>query len=281
VSTVTRFGALGVEFTIDAPEPLRSELHRMWHLCRLPEGAGGEAVRLVVRDGADGVWVLELDGEERFRAPRPGPVVAALVWEVNQAAVGGAGDRGDVVVHAAGVVVGDTAVLLPGPSGSGKSTLVARLVADGLDYLSDEAVAIRAGERRAIPYPKPVTIEPASQDALARFTPDAAIAALHEPEWNLPPAALRSRVVAREAPIRVVVVAAYAPAASCTTTEVSRAEGLAALAQQAFHLRTGGARVFRELERVVRGCRCYRLDYGDVGRASAAVRSLAEIGSHP
>jgi hypothetical protein len=277
VNAATRFDALGVVFTVDAPEPMRAELHRMWDLCRLDDDSDADPTRFTVARRADGhTWVLEVDGEERFTAASPGPVVGALVWEVNQAAVRAAGDRGEVVVHAAGVVVGDVAVVLPGPSGSGKSTLVARLVADGLDYLSDEAVAVDTASRHALPYPKPVTLEPASHDVLRRFAPGAETASLHEPEWNLAPSALRGDVAARAATVGVVVVATYAPDASCTTTQITRAEALAALAQQAFHLRTGGARIFRELEGIAAACRCYRLDYGDVARASAAIRSLVE-----
>jgi hypothetical protein len=278
VSTPERFTALGFPFTVAAADAtVRTELFRMWAACRV--GAApqrDDPTRFVVARRA-GRWILEVDGEERFTSEQPGRVVGALVWEVNQAAVAAAGGAGLAVVHAAGVVVDDVAVVLPGPSGSGKSTLVARLVADGLDYLSDEAVAIDVASRRALPYPKPVTIETPAKAALQRFAPEGSVASLHEPEWNLAPSTLRRDVAAREAVVGLIVIATYSPGASCTTTQVTRAEGLAALAQQAFHLRTDGARVFRDLERVAHGCRCHRVEYGDVDRASAAIRSLAEM----
>jgi hypothetical protein len=69
---------------------------------------------------------------------------------------------GRVPLHAAGVAIGDTAVLLAGPSGSGKSTLSLAAMARGLQILSDDTVYIQLQPRLRIwGFPRPVHVFPA------------------------------------------------------------------------------------------------------------------------
>ncbi len=72
-----------------------------------------------------------------------------------------------VAFHAAAVEFESGVVLFPGVSNAGKSTLVTQLVHRGYRYLTDEAAAVRVGTREAAPFPKSITLEPASQRALS------------------------------------------------------------------------------------------------------------------
>jgi hypothetical protein len=51
--------------------------------------------------------------------------------------------RGDLVLHASSVRVGESAVAFAGPSGTGKSTLAAALARRGCDVLADDLTAVR------------------------------------------------------------------------------------------------------------------------------------------
>ena len=75
---------------------------------------------------------------------------------------------GRVPVHAAGVVIGNTAVVLAGPSGTGKSTLSLAAMARGLRILSDDTVYIQLQPSLRIwGFPRPVHVFPADAP---RFT---------------------------------------------------------------------------------------------------------------
>lgn len=54
-------------------------------------------------------------------------------------------------------------VLLPAPSHSGKSTITSMFVAEGWDYLGDEAIGVRPGACTAVGYPKRIAIDDASR----------------------------------------------------------------------------------------------------------------------
>jgi hypothetical protein len=73
---------------------------------------------------------------------------------------------GRVPVHAAGVCVGDTAVVLAGASGSGKSTLAHAALRAGLGVLSDDTVFVqREPGLRVWGYPRPIHLLPESAAA--------------------------------------------------------------------------------------------------------------------
>jgi len=73
---------------------------------------------------------------------------------------------GRVPVHAAGVCVGETAVVLAGASGSGKSTLAHAALRAGLGVLSDDTVFVeREPALRVWGYPRPIHLLPESAEA--------------------------------------------------------------------------------------------------------------------
>jgi hypothetical protein len=87
--------------------------------------------------------------------------------------------QGAVLIHAAGIVIGDKAVLFAGPAGSGKSTTAAVLHRLGYAFLSDDLIEIDGD--RALPSPACIRLWPDVLDALygsAAAFPDRA------PSWE-------------------------------------------------------------------------------------------------
>ena len=141
------------------------------------EGAGPVEVaadrsRLRLAGGADG-WA---DAEALTAACTVSPALAGqprrLAGEVLDTLLLYLACRsGRTPLHAAGVMCGETAVLLAGPSGSGKSTLSLAAMARGLRILSDDTVYIQMLPRLRIwGLPHPLHVFPADAP---RFTPDA------------------------------------------------------------------------------------------------------------
>ncbi|MGE5721093.1 MAG: hypothetical protein ACM3YM_01415, partial [Sphingomonadales bacterium] len=78
---------------------------------------------------------------------------------------------GRIPLHAAGVMSGDTALVLSGPSGSGKSTLALAAAARGFQVLSDDTVFIEVGPpARVWGLPRPIHVFPADAPSGAGAT---------------------------------------------------------------------------------------------------------------
>jgi hypothetical protein len=66
---------------------------------------------------------------------------------------------GRIPVHASGVILGETALILAGPSGSGKSTLALAAARRGLPVLSDDTVYVEMEPRlRVWGFPRPIHV---------------------------------------------------------------------------------------------------------------------------
>lgn len=77
--------------------------------------------------------------------------------------------RGRVPIHAAGVMIGGTAILLAGASGSGKSTLALAAMRRELPILSDDTVYVdSAAGLRIWGFPRPIHVLPADAPAGAQ-----------------------------------------------------------------------------------------------------------------
>jgi hypothetical protein len=109
---------------------------------------------------------------------------------------------GRVPLHAAGVLVGRTAVVLAGPSGSGKSSLSLAAMARGLRILSDDTVYIQLQPRLRIwGFPRPVHVFPADAPGFTgrtRLRGGKLKAAVPIPAASEPPVAERAVVVLLE-----------------------------------------------------------------------------------
>jgi hypothetical protein len=68
---------------------------------------------------------------------------------------------GRTPIHAAGIMVGGTALLLAGPSGSGKSSLALAAMNRGLGVLSDDTVYVQTDPHLAVwGFPRPIHLFP-------------------------------------------------------------------------------------------------------------------------
>jgi hypothetical protein len=106
---------------------------------------------------------------------------------------------GRTPLHAAGVMCGDTAVVLAGPSGSGKSTLSLAAMMRGLQVLSDDTVYIQLKPRLRIwGFPRPIHVFPADAPRFilgTRLRGGKLKAAAPMRPWPGPPVAERAAVV--------------------------------------------------------------------------------------
>lgn len=109
---------------------------------------------------------------------------------------------GRVPLHAAGVMVGETALVMSGSSGSGKSTLSLAAMERGLRILSDDTVYIQLQPGLRIwGFPRPLHVFPADAP---RFTAGMRLrggklkAAVALPDWPGPPVADRCALVLLE-----------------------------------------------------------------------------------
>ena len=216
-------------------------------------------------------FFVALDGEIVVRSPASTVAFSHLIFEANQQAIERTTEL--VKLHAAGAVLHDRAIVLPGPMGAGKSTLVAGLVQRGLGYITDEVIAIDPTSARVRPYPRPVSLG----------TPPPALGPMH---WEPPigsrrylgasgvvPARALGTSVDKEVPVGLVVLPRYVASAATHIGEISGADALASIAAQAFHLSRPGT--LRALQQVLDGAPCFTLVSGDLTEAVDAVLDVA------
>jgi hypothetical protein len=181
--------------------------------------------------------------------------VAHVLTRLNETVLLGSGL---LTVHAGVVRARDGVVAWPAASGAGKSTLVAAALLRGYGYLSDEALCLDA-DGRAVPYPKPLTLDPWAVTTLGldalRTRGDAGA------ELAIAPHAVGATVEVSAGALAAVVLLrrdgspALVPAGSD--------EAVAALLRHSFnHWRMPGAAV-DAVHRAVQAAGVYRLSYDD------------------
>lgn len=111
-----------------------------------------------VGEGPSGSWIE--DGG--FVTPFSGfeSLVSELIRRLNLISL--ASNANEVHLHAAGLTSGSHAVVVSAKSNTGKSTLCAALVLAGLNYLSDETIAV-AADGSVHSRPKPLSLRPAGR----------------------------------------------------------------------------------------------------------------------
>jgi hypothetical protein len=212
-------------------------------------------------------WEVHLDGVRVLRTRAASIAFRHLLWEANQQAIERTSDR--VLVHAAAVARGDSALVLAGPMGAGKSTLAAALVAAGLGYLTDEVVALDPDTGLVHPYPKYLSVGP----ALAHLAPPvpAATRTIVGDQHLVPVAAIRADPLAGPSRPRVVVLPRYERGADVVLEPLAPADALSAVAEHTFHLDRDGPRVLATVAAMVEGSSCWSLVSGDVAGARDAL----------
>ncbi len=137
-------------------------------------------------------------------------------------------------LHSGALVRKGRLVLLPGPSGSGKTSLVARLMAAGCTYFSDEVVLLDSVTGLVRPVPLSLCIKAGGEGMLAPYFPDLSTLPLHHREDDkevryLPPsAASRAAPDAGETPA-LLIFPRYRPGAPLELRPVTRSAALGRL----------------------------------------------------
>jgi hypothetical protein len=239
-----------------APGPFGAPPVRTYHL-RAP------------RPGATG-WRLHLDASPVLVAHSVTLLIDHLLWHLNRMAVLSCGH--DTVFHAAAAADERGAVLLPGESNAGKSTLVTGLVADGLGYLSDEAILLDEHDR-AWPYPKAIDLDPGSWPVFPGLTPSEAEGDLHQNRWHIPPDRIRPGSVGAPTAVRAIVSPRYEEGAAPRLEAFAPEEAFALLLEQAFHVGTRPGAI-AQVARLVETVPCHRVVSGRLDGAVALVREL-------
>jgi len=186
-----------------------------------------------------------------------------------------------LVVHAAGVVVGSSLVLLPGPPGSGKSTLAAALVDRGCGYASDEAIGLRPN-LEAVGYPKRIALELGSWSL---FTGLADLGSATRDGFD--PSRVRwvdardlSRdaigwTTARQRPrLRLGVAACYRPEAHLEVRRLEPIDALTTLLANDFNLPIVGMAGLTTMRRIAVEVPFYRVEHGGLDQVLPAVEEL-------
>jgi hypothetical protein len=184
--------------------------------------------------------------------------------------------QNQLLLHAAAAERDGRVVLLAGPEGSGKSTLVAALVRSGLRYVTDETVAVELPGVTIAPYPKPIALDRGSLESLGDLSAAVPSTLATGLEQRLVPAqAIRPDAVASAGGVAsLLVLPAYRPGRPTSAQSISRADAAIVLAEQAFNFRALGPGRVEAIAGLVRSCKCYRLDVGDLDAASRIVLEL-------
>jgi HprK-related kinase A len=186
-----------------------------------------------------------------------------------------------LLLHAGVVERDGRAVVLPALPGSGKSTLVAALCARGHRLLSDEFGVIRLADSMLLPLLKPVALKDASIDVIRKFDPASAFGPVFPKTRKgdvahlAPPAASTAR---RHDPAdpALVLFPLFEAGAGLELERIPKARAFAKISANSFNYGLLGRNAFVALGRLVERCDVYRLSYGDLDAAVAAIDELLD-----
>lgn len=186
---------------------------------------------LVIGEDRGGVHTLYEDAECAERSADLDELLAAFRSRLHLKVAAGARTR--LFVHAGVVGWQGGAIVIPGRTHSGKSSLVSALVAAGATYYSDEyAVLDDAG--LVHPFARPLGI----RDATGRTR-------------QVEPASLGAAIGETPLPVRMVVVAQYAPGAEWRPRRLSPGETVLALLENTVAVRSRPADTLKTLTAAV------------------------------
>ncbi|MBX3516385.1 MAG: hypothetical protein KF815_05525 [Rhodospirillales bacterium] len=224
--------------------------------------------------GKDGYHVTE-DG--RVLQATDDPFVARWALVRALAAACYADRRLVAVLHAAGVATGSAAIVLAGAGGSGKTTLAAGLVHSGLSFLADDAVPLTAAGE-VLPVRLAMSIKAGGWPIVGALFPALSEQPVHrlgrgQCRYLWPGAAADPGPPAAPSPVGAVVFPRYCRGAATVVAPLSPVELLAGLGATGT-LPTGQPEAFASLLRWAERVPAFRLVFGDLDGAIAAVRRL-------
>ena len=249
-------------------------------LSTLPETDAETASEFLLESSAAG-WILQRP--DRFRQSVGSPfdafdVIESFVYDRLLPDT-----RDCLVLHSAALLpLGtDSVVLLAGPSHCGKSTLSLALVASGgFAYLSEEAVGVDL-DGHAIPYPKPFRIR-FGAERLVAGKPGWRIAGSSRKgiQYVVPPRNLLAPQDSRPR-IRYAIFPEFVPGIRCSSRRMSRAEGIAWLANCSTNHPDFLASHLSRLSELWQEASAWRLWWSQPEEAAEFVRGLVEEDQPP
>jgi hypothetical protein len=230
---------------------------------------------------SDGTWRAHLDGELIDAPGDARRAVALLLWRINRSVIDAA--TGLLVLHAGGVVVDGTCVLLAGDMEVGKTTLTAGLLRGGAGYLSDEAIGLELAGERAHGYAKALSLDPGSWELFPELepTPPPTLRPFLPAQWQVPPQDIEGVEVVRSAVPDLLVLPRYEAGATLEVERLWGAVALQRLAACVFSTSIGRPAMLDRLASLLGTVRCYDLRFGSLEGAVETIRSLAVGGASP
>lgn len=269
------FDALGFRFDVAATDArLIAYVNRLLATFAGPEPAEHHyLLRPHDPSSDDSAYELMLGGERVGAATCPEGLVASLVHDINQRAVGLCPH---LCLHAGGVEHGGVGVVFPGEMEAGKTTLTTGLVRAGFRYLTDEAVTLDRDTQEIHPYPKPLSIDTGAWHLFPELEPHDRLAsdAYKAQQWQVPPNAIRAKAVGEPCPVAVIVFPRYDKRGITTLTPIRRAEALVEITKHTFRFNQQAREALDILAATVRGADSYRLTTGDLEGAVATIQGL-------
>ena len=221
-----------------------------------------------------------LDGEEPFfplPADQAGPLFEwGMNWCVAQRPLG------QLVMHAAVVARGDTAIMMPGFPGAGKSTLCASLVhLSGWRLLSDELAILDPASGQVLPHPRPISLKNTSI-AIVQTFPGTRLGPVYRDtrKGDITHAACpgeSQRQAEVPARVRWVVFPRFEAGASPHCEALSRAEAFVLISEQSFNNERMGEIGFDALCALLTGAECFEMVYGSTDDSLALVHRITGV----
>lgn len=185
-----------------------------------------------------------------------------------------------LLLHAGALEREGRCLLLPAMPGSGKSTLSTALAFRGWRFFSDEFGIVAPGANAIAPLPRAIPLKNRSIDVIRDFAPHAIMGPVFPKTRKgdvahvRPPHDSLARQTQTAAPAWIVFPR-FVSNARIHVRPLARSEAFTRLAQNAFNYRLLGERGFVELSTLVRTCRCFAMEYGDLDRAIDAIDDIA------
>lgn len=202
-------------------------------------------------------------------------VINVFLWYLNHLALQ---THRFAVVHAGAIASDGRAVILPAPMDAGKSTLVTALVLRQFDYLSDEFAAIDLEDGRVVPYPSAIGLDAGSFSLFPELKPETSTEFYDPSHWYI--AIPRTSCVPyRSHTVVAIVFPTYSPGAKCSVIPVDDPAALALVANETLNFFDLGHIAFRAIGMMVRRAPTYRLLFGNLDDACAAISRLVEAGA--
>lgn len=184
-----------------------------------------------------------------------------------------------LLLHAGSLEIDGAGLLLMGEPGAGKSTLTAALSLRGARVLSDEFGVVRLSDRALLPLAKPIALKNRSIETIGQWAPDARFGPIYPNTrkgvlaHHAAPAASVARRRETATP-RIVIFPQWVESSPLEMDVVAPARAFMELAANSFNYEVLGAVGFETVARLLDGCRCYRLQYGQLADAIDAIHGL-------